>query len=61
MIDNYDLYRMYEAEQERKEKRLPVCCLCDNHIYQDSAVYMYGEWYCDDCLRENRKEIETDD
>lgn len=57
-IDNYDLWAAHDSHQERLLKRLPECCLCGQHIQQDSAVYMYGEWYCDNCLDENRKGID---
>lgn len=58
MIDNYRLWEMHDAEQERQLAKLPLCCLCEEHIQQDMAVCINGEWYCDNCLDENRKSID---
>lgn len=58
--DNYDLYEAHEREIARQERHLPICCLCEEPIWQDSAVYLNGEWYCDCCLDDARVYIEED-
>ena len=50
MIDNYDIWRRHDEEQERRLARLPECCHCGEHIQQEDAVCIDGSWYCDDCL-----------
>lgn len=53
-------FEKYDAEHERIMSRLPVCCLCGERIQQDTAVYFYGKWVCDDCLDDMRKETLED-
>ena len=50
----------YEAEQERWLESLPTCTLCGEPIQQETAVYINGHYYCDDCLEENRVVIGGD-
>lgn len=56
--DNADLFEMYDAEHEEHLKRLPVCCYCEEHIQQESALRINGNWYCDNCLDDMREDIE---
>ena len=49
--DYNDLYDQYEAEQERRLDKLPVCSCCDEPIQDESAVVFNDEWICDDCLK----------
>ena len=58
MYDNYDIWAMHDAEQEKALMRLPVCCKCDEHIQQEDAVRIDGNWYCDECLEGMREEVE---
>ena len=56
--DNHD---MFMAEEQRKQQlldRLPECELCGDPIQQEDAVCLDGYWFCDNCLKENRKDIE---
>ena len=56
--DNHD---MFMAEEQRKQQmldRLPICKLCGDPIQQKDAVCLDGNWICDNCLKENRKDIE---
>ena len=53
-------YDRYCDEQERWLKKLPVCCECEEHIQQESAVRIDGEWYCDACLDDMRTSIDVD-
>ena len=56
MIDNYDLYRMHEAEEERRIARLPKCNKCGEPITSDKAYDFDGLW-CEDCMEEYLKDI----
>jgi len=55
--DNYDLWEAHDREQCRRLAQLPVCADCDNPIQQEDAVYINGEWLCDDCLSSYRREV----
>ena len=50
MDDNYSLWERHEREQERWLEQRPMCSCCDNHIQEETAVYINGEWICDDCI-----------
>ena len=56
--DNGDLFERHDAEQERQLRKLPICCVCKDHIQQTDAVRISGDWYCDGCLEDMREEIE---
>ena len=51
-------FERHDAEQERARRKLPVCCECKDHIQQETAVRINGNWYCDGCLENMREEIE---
>lgn len=50
----------WDAEKERKLKRMPECANCGEHIQQDTAVCIGGDYYCDECLNELRESIGDD-
>ena len=56
--DNYDIWEAEESRKEQLLELLPECELCGEPIQQEDAVYICGMWFCDDCLDNNRKEIE---
>ena len=56
MRDSYDLWRSHDMEQERRRARLPVCCYCGEHIMQEDAVCIDGDYYCDECLETHFRE-----
>lgn len=51
-----DFYR-HDAEQDKQLKRLPRCAKCGEYIQQDTAVYIDGDWLCDDCVDRFRREV----
>lgn len=55
--DNYDAFVRHEAEQEKELNRLPRCCQCDHPIQQEDAVYINGEYICDECLEDLRVDV----
>lgn len=57
MFDNLELYDIHEFWQERGLERLPTCCMCGEHIQQEDAVRINGEWFCDGCLNTQREEV----
>ena len=56
--DNYDIWEANERRLEQQLASLPVCEHCGNPIQQEDAVCLDGAWYCDDCLKNNRKDTE---
>lgn len=58
--DNYDMFRTYDYEQQRRVKKLPRCSHCDEHITDDTAFYIEGEWICEDCMNQFRKVVEDE-
>lgn len=53
-------FERWDAEQERKLESLPVCCICDEPIQQEKAVYYNDEWCCEDCEDEFWQNIRED-
>lgn len=50
--DNYDIYRAYADEQERREAELPECCHCMKHITDDFCFFIEGDLWCEECMRD---------
>lgn len=59
--DNYDLYEQHERELARQEQHLPVCSICGEPIWQEMAVHIGDDWYCDECLKEAREVTEYEE
>lgn len=50
-------YSRYEADQERQLEQLPVCEDCGEHIQDETAFYINGEWICESCMDSYRREV----
>ena len=50
-------FEAWDAEQNRQLEQLPCCADCDHPIQQEDAVYINGEWLCDDCLSSYRRDV----
>lgn len=50
-------FHAWDAEQSRQLERLPMCADCDNHIQDEEAYYINGEWICEDCMSSYRREV----
>lgn len=48
--DNYDMWLQHETAQEKAIAKCPVCSECDNHIQDEQAYYINGEWICEKCM-----------
>ena len=57
MLDNYDLWERHDAAQNRQLEALPICADCDNHIQDEQAYYINGEWICPDCMSTYLREV----
>lgn len=53
-FDNWD------DEQNRWLARRPVCADCDNHIQDEEAYYIDGEWICINCMDSYLREVPTE-
>lgn len=51
-------YLHHEMEQEQKLARLPVCAVCGNHIQDEYALFLWGEWICQKCVEENQAYVD---
>lgn len=61
MIDNYDLYRMHEARQEKWLRKRPICPRCKEHIQDEYGYNIDGdELLCGDCAMEWLKEQQVE-
>ncbi len=49
-----------EAEQERWLQSRPTCCQCGEHIQEERAVRINGDWYCDECIEDMREWVGDD-
>jgi formylmethanofuran dehydrogenase subunit E len=47
----------WDAEQNKWLERRPVCADCENHIQDETAFYINGEWICRDCLSAYEQEV----
>ena len=60
MIDNYDLFLKYEAEQESRLERLPTCILCGESIQDEYCYEINDELFCEECMKDEfRKNTEN--
>ena len=51
-----DAEEHYAALAEKLAKQ-PVCCGCREHIQEEKAIQIDGDWYCKDCEPEAWKRI----
>lgn len=59
--DNYDLWKLYDAEQCKLSDPLPVCDFCNNEIQDDHYYDICDEIVCEECLdRYFKKEVYSD-
>ena len=49
VIDNFDLFEMYDREQEERLQELPKCKCCGHPVQQEQAVWFEEGYYCEDC------------
>ena len=55
MLDNFDLWERYDAEQERKLDKLPRCIECDEPLQDEHCYYINDEYICEDCMNSNHR------
>lgn len=55
--DNYDMWLAHDAEQDRWLQERPVCADCGEHIQDEFAYYINGEWICEECMDSYKREV----
>lgn len=58
--DNYEMWKQYEWEKERRLNRLPFCRECGEHIQSDYAYQFEGKYICPDCVEGHRVEVKEE-
>lgn len=49
-MDNYDLWKAHDAEQEEKLEKLPVCSSCGEPIQDEYCYQVDSEILCEECM-----------
>lgn len=52
MFDNYELWKIHDAEMEEKLSRLPRCGLCYQRIQDEYCFRVNGEYFHEECFNE---------
>lgn len=55
--DAYDMWEAHEREQQRWLEKRPVCADCQEHIQEERAYYINGDWICEDCMDSYRQAV----
>lgn len=48
-------FNRWDAEQNRKLERMPVCCECGEHIQDDTCFEINDEIICNSCMMQYRR------
>ena len=48
----------WDAEQEAKLEKRPVCVYCGEHIQSERALHFNDEFLCEDCIGEHLVDVE---
>ena len=51
-------YAQYDYEQSLLEQACPICEDCGNHITGEYYWEFHGFYYCEDCVRSHRYDVE---
>lgn len=49
----------YDQQKFMRSIAHPHCCLCGEPIWQDTAVCIAGDYFCDACLKDTRVGLEA--
>lgn len=50
-------FERYDEDQNKWLERRPVCADCGEHIQDERAYYINGEWICRDCMSAYEQEV----
>ncbi len=51
----------HDAERQSRQRRRPKCCDCGEHIQDEQAYFIDGNWYCEACMNEYKQTIDEDE
>lgn len=51
-------FHAWDAQQTAKLERLPVCADCGEHIQEETAYHIHGDWICENCIDSYRRVVE---
>ena len=51
----------HDAERQRRLRRRPKCCDCKEHIQDEQAYFIDGNWFCEACMNEYKQTIDEDE
>lgn len=54
--DNYDMFKLQQAEWDRREAQLPECDCCGNRRHR--YVELFGHIVCEGCIEDSWQEAE---
>lgn len=54
-MDPLEMFERLDRQEAAWRRHRPRCERCREPIVQESAVFIGGEWYCDECLDECRR------
>lgn len=58
--DSYDVWAYHNAQQEKALSERPVCADCDQHIQDEEAYYINGEYICESCMDSYKREVQPE-
>lgn len=50
-------FNRWDAEQNRRLEQRPVCADCEQHIQDETAYFINGEWVCRNCMFSYEREV----
>lgn len=50
-------FNNWDSEQNKWLEQRPVCADCGEHIQDDQAYYINGEWICPNCMDSYLREV----
>ena len=58
--ENYDFYRIHEAQQQKQLERCPRCENCGENIQDEYLYDVDGAVFCEECMKDlYRKDTEA--
>ena len=47
----------YENRVQRMLKKRPHCTVCGEHIQDEMAYHLKGQWFCEGCVTDSREVV----
>lgn len=59
-LDNYEMWRRHDAEQQARLDKLPKCCECGEAIQDEQCYVINDEMICEKCMKDNHRVFTED-